>query len=103
MLKVAAAVLAMSLTCNAYAQSVASPPAQGASTSDAQVVAEIIRISRATARGPCACPEDRGRDDLLCGRNSAYWRPGGPLCYPKDVTPAMIADYRAGRLQPWRQ
>jgi hypothetical protein len=95
MLKFAAAALAMSLASAAYAQS-----NKGASVTDAQAVAEIIRLSRAqfATHGQCACPDDRDRDGTICGRRSAYSRPGGPLCYPRDVTPAMIADYRAGRL-----
>jgi hypothetical protein len=34
--------------------------------------------------------------DRACGSRSAYSRPGGaaPLCYPTDVTPAMIESYR---------
>ena len=101
MQKFAAATLAIALVSGAHAQSVAPPPAQRASIADAQVVAEIIRLSRArhSVRGPCTCPDDRDRDGRVCGRSSAYSRSGGPLCYPRDVTTGMIADYRAGRLQ----
>ncbi len=37
-----------------------------------------------------------------CGGNSAYSRAGGfkPLCFATDVTPAMIAAYRATRAIP---
>jgi hypothetical protein len=36
------------------------------------------------------------RNGKLCGGRNAYSRPGGaaPLCYPTDVTPAMIEAYR---------
>jgi hypothetical protein len=44
----------------------------------------------------CACPNDRARNGSACGARSAYSRPGGavPLCYPSDVTAAMIDAYR---------
>jgi hypothetical protein len=49
---------------------------------------------------PCACPDDLMRNGRRCGGNSAYLRPGGaqPLCSVADVSPEMIAQYRA-RLQ----
>lgn len=45
----------------------------------------------------CACPYQSDRGGRSCGRRSAYSRPGGfaPLCYAKDITPTMIASYRA--------
>jgi hypothetical protein len=45
---------------------------------------------------PCACPYDRERNGRMCGRVSAYSRPGGaaPLCYPQDVSDGMVADWR---------
>ena len=45
---------------------------------------------------PCACPDDTMRNGRACGGRSAYSRPGGaaPLCYPSDVTAAMIESYR---------
>jgi hypothetical protein len=45
---------------------------------------------------PCACPDDQTRIGKSCGNTSAYVRPGGarPLCYPTDVTAAMIESYR---------
>lgn len=60
------------------------------------VVARIIAASRADYPGNCACPDDRDKRGHRCGRRSAYSRPGGyaPLCYPKDVTSAMIDEYR---------
>jgi hypothetical protein len=65
----------------------------------AAVAAIIVQASRdqyhATAR-PCACPDDTMRNGRPCGARSAYSRPGGaaPLCYPSDVTAAMIESYR---------
>jgi hypothetical protein len=65
----------------------------------AAIAAILIKSSRdqyhATGR-PCACPDDTMRNGRACGSRSAYSRPGGaaPLCYPTDVTPAMIEGYR---------
>jgi hypothetical protein len=65
----------------------------------AAIAAIIVQASRDRyyASGhPCACPEDFTRNGQRCGGRSAYSRPGGaaPLCYPTDVTPAMIEAYR---------
>ena len=65
----------------------------------AAIAAIIVKASRdryyATGH-PCACPDDLTRSGRACGGRSAYSRPGGaaPLCYPADVTAAMIDDYR---------
>jgi hypothetical protein len=65
----------------------------------AAIAAILIKASRdqyhATGK-PCACPDDAMRNGRACGSRSAYSRPGGtaPLCYPTDVTPAMIESYR---------
>jgi hypothetical protein len=65
----------------------------------AAVAAIIVQASRneyyATGH-PCACPNDRARNGSACGARSAYSRPGGaaPLCYPSDVTAAMIESSR---------
>ncbi len=67
--------------------------------SAAAIAAIIVHASRdqyhATGR-PCACPDDTARNGSSCGGRSAYSRPGGaePLCYPTDVTPTMIEQYR---------
>ena len=67
----------------------------------AAIAAIIVQASRdqyhATGR-PCACPDDSARNGSACGGRSAYSRPGGasPLCYPSDVTAAMIESYRQG-------
>ncbi|MCK9917360.1 hypothetical protein MXD81_50295 [Microbacteriaceae bacterium K1510] len=66
----------------------------------AAIAALIVQASRqsyyATGRS-CACPDDTTRNGRRCGGRSAYSRPGGaqPLCYPTDVTPAMIEAHRA--------
>ena len=67
--------------------------------SDAQVRQRIIRQSIAAYPGPCACPYNVTRNGRSCGGRSAYSRPGGhaPICYPRDVSQAQIADYRRTR------
>jgi hypothetical protein len=63
---------------------------------DAQVKQILIDESIAAYDGNCPCPYSRARNGSLCGRRSAYSRPGGaaPLCYPKDVTDDMVREYR---------
>jgi hypothetical protein len=66
---------------------------------DVQVRDAIIKESIAAylATGhPCACPYNLARNGSQCGGRSAYSRPGGaePLCYPKDVSDGMVADWR---------
>jgi hypothetical protein len=65
----------------------------------AAIAAIIIQASRAQYHAggrPCACPDDTMRNGRACGERSAYSRPRGasPLCYPSDVTTAMIESYR---------
>jgi hypothetical protein len=72
---------------------------------DAAVIALIIAASIGAYKAlgkPCACPEDTMRNGRRCGGNSAWSRPGGykPLCYPTDVTAAMIGAYRATKAIP---
>jgi len=69
----------------------------------AAIVALLIEESKRAyhAQGrPCACPDDRMRNGRACGGRSAYSRPRGaaPLCYPTDVSEAMIKAYRERRL-----
>lgn len=65
--------------------------------SAAEVTKRLIADSIASYPGPCACPYQSARNGSSCGRRAAYVRPGGyaPLCYAKDVTVEMIAEYRA--------
>lgn len=67
--------------------------------SDAQIRQSIIRDSIASYPGPCACPYSVMRNGRACGGRSAYSRPGGyaPICYPRDVSQAEIANYRRTR------
>ena len=73
--------------------------AQRATLTDAQVREQIVHdsVARYLATGhPCACPYSTMRNGRQCGNVSAYVRPGGasPLCYPKDVSDAMVAEWR---------
>ncbi len=65
----------------------------------AAIAAIIVQASRDQYHAggrPCACPDDTMRNGSSCGGRSAYSRPGGaaPLCYPGDVTAAMIELFR---------
>jgi hypothetical protein len=90
------------LTAAALTAIITAPTIALEAQSDAEIVQAIIRECRAIYHQggrPCACPDDHARNGSLCGKRSAYSRPGGanPLCYPNDVSAREIADYRAGR------
>ena len=76
---------------------VTTAPVFAAALTDAQIRQALIQDSIASYPGPCACPYELARNGSLCGRRSAYSRPGGyaPLCYDRDITPDMIRQYRA--------
>jgi len=63
---------------------------------DAEIRQEIIKQSIASYKGSCPCPYSVDRAGRMCGRRSAYSRPGGasPICYEKDVTQKKVDDYR---------
>ncbi len=65
--------------------------------SDAEIVKLLISRSLSLYSGNCPCPYNTTRRGRKCGRRSAYSRPGGasPLCYARDVSRAMINDYRS--------
>ncbi|MCE4363514.1 hypothetical protein [Xanthomonas hortorum] len=66
--------------------------------SNAQIKTALIRESINSYPGNCPCPYNTARNGSSCGGRSAYSRGGGyaPLCYPKDVTAGMVAEYRQG-------
>lgn len=73
------------------------PPPGG--LSDAEVRDQIIKESIAAYQKsgrPCACPFSPMADGKQCGDFSAYRQPGAaaPLCYPKDISNAMVRDWR---------
>lgn len=71
-------------------------PVAARTLSDPEIRQRIIAESIASYPGPCACPYNIMRNGRMCGRRSAYSRPGGyaPLCYASDVSDAAVAAYR---------
>ena len=65
-------------------------------TQDQQIIQNIISESIANYSGNCPCPYNRASNGSSCGRRSAYSKVGGyaPVCYARDVTPAMISTYK---------
>lgn len=65
--------------------------------SESTIIQKLIQESVASYPSSCACPEDRDRAGRKCGKRSAWSKGGGyaPLCYASDVTPAMIAAFKA--------
>jgi hypothetical protein len=64
--------------------------------SEEQIKKQIIQQSIASYSGSCPCPYSVARNGSSCGARSAYSKPGGydPICYPRDITPSMVQDYR---------
>lgn len=62
-----------------------------------QVKEQVIRESIARYPGNCPCPYNAASNGSRCGGRSAYSRGGGYalVCYPEDVTPAMVERWRA--------
>lgn len=60
------------------------------------IIQKIIERSIRNYSGSCPCPYNTMRNGRRCGGNSAYSKPGGrsPICFPSDVTEAMIAAFR---------
>lgn len=67
-----------------------------ASPTDEEVKQQIIQESIASYPGNCPCPYNRASNGSKCGKRSAWSRAGGyaPICYPEEVTPSMIQDWR---------
>ena len=65
-------------------------------TQDQKIIQNIINESIANYSGSCPCPYNRASNGSSCGKRSAYSKVGGssPICYSKDVTPAMISTYK---------
>ena len=62
-----------------------------------QIKQQIIKESISSYPGNCPCPYNKDRAGRNCGRRSAYNRAGGysPVCYPNDITPAMIKEFNS--------
>jgi uncharacterized protein YgiM (DUF1202 family) len=73
------------------------PPSVGPTLATAAIAKLLIAESLASYPSSCPCPYNADRGGRSCGRRSAYTRPGGyaPLCFAKDITPEMVAAYRA--------
>lgn len=65
--------------------------------SDGEIKRKIIQESIDEYEGNCPCPYNVAANGSECGERSAYSRQGGeePICYPRDVSPQMIREYRA--------
>jgi hypothetical protein len=63
---------------------------------DLQIKKILIEESIAAYSGNCPCPYSTARNGSRCGGRSAWSRAGGeaPLCFPDDVTPEMVHEYR---------
>lgn len=61
-----------------------------------EIIQNIIQNSIASYPGNCPCPYSITVSGSKCGKRSAYSKPGGyaPICYPENVTPAMISSYK---------
>ena len=72
-------------------------PAAAEQLTDDQVKQAIIAQSIASYPGRCPCPYSLAKNGSQCGGRSAWSRAGGysPVCYFEDVTPAMVAAWRA--------
>src|SRR4051812_20742610 len=88
---------------------VAGVPARQAATtegkkplSDGQIRQILIDASIAAYSGNCPCPYSTARNGSRCGKRSAWSRAGGeePLCYAKDVSAAMVQEYRDAHAEP---
>ncbi len=68
----------------------------GEVSQDQQIIQNIISESISNYSGNCACPYNKASNGSSCGKRSAYLKAGGyvPICYPQDVTPAMISTYK---------
>jgi hypothetical protein len=75
----------------------ATPITSYSPATDAQIQATVVARSLAAFHGTCPCPYSIDREGQRCGERSIYSRSTNSslLCYPHDVTPKMIADYRA--------
>ncbi len=58
---------------------------------------KVVDAAVANYSGTCACPYSTNGSGGLCGSASAWSTkaPNAPICYPSEVTLAMIASYLA--------
>lgn len=74
-------------------------PALAQADADARDRRAMVQESIRSYSGNCPCPYSLDRAGRSCGQRSAWSRPGGeaPLCYPGDITDAMLARWRSRR------
>jgi hypothetical protein len=72
-------------------------PALAQSSADERDRRAMIAESIRTYSGNCPCPYNTDRAGRSCGQRSAWSKPGGaaPLCYPRDITDAMLERWRS--------
>jgi len=68
--------------------------AQAPRLTNEEIRQKILAASLANYTGPCPCPYS----GLNCKGHSAHDMHGEPLCYSSDVTPEMIARFRANHI-----
>ena len=68
--------------------------AQAPRLTDEEIRQKILAASLANYTGSCPCPYS----GLNCKGHSAHEMHGEPLCYSSDVTPEMIARFRANQI-----
>ncbi|MFC3053276.1 hypothetical protein [Kordiimonas pumila] len=63
---------------------------------DDEIRQVLIQQSISHYPGNCPCPYNRASNGSMCGKRSAYSKPGGysPLCYPSDVSDGMVETFR---------
>jgi hypothetical protein len=68
----------------------------GTPSSDCEIKKTIVEQSIANYPGHCPCPYNLASNGSKCGKRSAWSKAGGyaPMCFPDDVTPAMILQWR---------
>ena len=71
--------------------------AQTAQLTDEQVRDLLVAQSLRSYPGNCPCPYNVDRAGRLCGKRSAWSKPGGasPLCYATEVSSEQIRAFRA--------
>lgn len=90
------AVLLVLLVFSVVQPGLAAENAKAKKPSDAQIRKLLIEQSIQSYPGKCPCPYSTMRNGHACGGRSAWSKPGGaaPLCYERDVTDEMIAQWR---------
>ena len=92
--------VAACLVVGTIAFAFAATPAQAAETlTDAQIRQLIIRESLSSYPGNCPCPWNSDRAGRMCGRRSAYNKPGGyaPKCFAEDISDDEVKRFRSVR------